>query len=116
MALAADSFKGSANLSPLNDFNQQWPETARIATLSQQMALMLEKGPRQIGLVFAITPPPCFDRAAGGYRAGDPSRALAHWLVFAITPHHASTGRQGCGATSQSKTKLHNTFVINMRE
>jgi hypothetical protein len=43
------SFKGQRDLSFRNDFNQQWPETARIATLSQQMALMLKKGPQQIG-------------------------------------------------------------------
>ena len=49
MALATDPFKGQRDLSLRNDFNRQWPETAGIATLSQQMALMLKKGPLQIG-------------------------------------------------------------------
>jgi hypothetical protein len=44
-----DPFKGQRDLSLRNDFNRQWPETAGIATLSQQMALMLRKGPQQIG-------------------------------------------------------------------
>jgi hypothetical protein len=35
----ADPFKGQCGLSLRNDFNQQWPETARIATLSQRIAL-----------------------------------------------------------------------------
>jgi hypothetical protein len=35
-------FKGRSNLSQRNDFNQQQPETARIATLSHQLALMLQ--------------------------------------------------------------------------
>jgi hypothetical protein len=46
MALAADPFKGQRNLSLRNDFNQQSPETARIATVSQQIAL--GRGPNSI--------------------------------------------------------------------
>jgi hypothetical protein len=53
MRLAADPFKGQRSLSLRNDFNLQWPETTRIATLSQQMALIRNN------------PPPCLDRAGG---------------------------------------------------
>jgi hypothetical protein len=42
----ADPFKGQRNLSLRNDFNQQLLETARIATLSQQIAL--GRGPNSI--------------------------------------------------------------------
>jgi hypothetical protein len=46
---SADPFKGQRDLSLRNDFNLAVAETARIATPSQQMALMLKKGPQQIG-------------------------------------------------------------------
>jgi len=78
MGLATDPFKGQGNLSRRNDFNEQSPEIARIATLSQQTALMLKWGPNKLA----------------GVRNNPP-------------PHHASTGREGCGATSQLKTKSH---------
>jgi hypothetical protein len=46
-------FKGQRDLSLGNDFNRQWLETARIATLSQQIA---QRGPNRIFPVIAITP------------------------------------------------------------
>jgi hypothetical protein len=51
-------FKGQRDLSPRNDFNWLWLETARIATLSQQTAA---KGPDSIFPVIALTPPPFLD-------------------------------------------------------
>jgi hypothetical protein len=46
-------FKGQRDLSLRNDFNRQWLETARIATLSQQIA---SRGPNKNFPVIAFTP------------------------------------------------------------
>jgi hypothetical protein len=54
-------FKGQRNLSFRNDFKQQRLETARIATLSQQIAL---KDPNKFS-GDRNTPPPCFDGGGG---------------------------------------------------
>jgi hypothetical protein len=62
-------FKSQRSLSLRNDFNPQRLETARIATLSQQL---LRKGPDQDFPVIALPPPPWLD--GGGGACGATSR------------------------------------------